>query len=66
MTNEELKAAWRAGELTVDCGGPDVCGGCEAEEVRSKSSCRSGCKTQDHASYAECLKAAAVQIGNLK
>lgn len=28
--------------------------------------CRSGCATQDHASYAECLKAAAIQIGNLK
>jgi hypothetical protein len=30
------------------------------------SPCRSGCKSQDHASYAECLKACNVQIGNLK
>lgn len=25
--------------------------------------CRSGCKTQDHSSYAECLKAANLNIG---
>lgn len=31
-----------------------------------KDVCRSGCKTRDHESYAECLKAASVQIGNLK
>ena len=30
------------------------------------SPCRQGCKTKDHASYAECLKACNVQIGNLK
>lgn len=28
--------------------------------------CRTGCKTKDHESYAACLKAANVQIGNLK
>lgn len=28
--------------------------------------CRSGCTTKDHASYAECLQAASIQIGNLK
>lgn len=28
--------------------------------------CREGCKTKDHETYAECLKAAAIQIGNLK
>jgi hypothetical protein len=28
--------------------------------------CRSGCKTQDHASYAECLKDARIIIGNLQ
>ena len=27
------------------------------------SNCRSGCKTQDHVSYAECLKAANLRIG---
>lgn len=32
----------------------------------AKSPCRSGCKTKDHASYAECLKDANLQIGNLK
>lgn len=26
------------------------------------SQCRTGCKTQDHATYAECLKAANIQI----
>lgn len=30
------------------------------------SVCRSGCKTKDHASYAECLKDAALQIGKLR
>lgn len=30
------------------------------------SPCRSGCTTKDHASYAECLQAASIQIGNLK
>lgn len=28
--------------------------------------CRSGCTTKDHHSYAECLRAANLQIGNLK
>ena len=28
----------------------------------SQSSCRSGCKTQDHSSYAECLRAARVTV----
>lgn len=28
--------------------------------------CRTGCKTQDHPSYAACLKAAALQIGRLR
>lgn len=28
--------------------------------------CRSGCTTKDHATYAECLKAARIIIGNLK
>lgn len=28
----------------------------------SQSSCRSGCPTQDHASYAECLRAANVTV----
>lgn len=32
----------------------------------TKSPCRSGCKTQDHESYAECLRAASIQLGNLK
>lgn len=32
----------------------------------TKSPCRSGCKTQDHESYAECLRAASIQVGNLK
>jgi hypothetical protein len=31
-----------------------------------RSVCRAGCKTQDHESYAECLKAAAIQIGKLR
>lgn len=36
------------------------------EDVTINVNCRSGCKTKDHATYAECLKAAAIQIGNLK
>lgn len=32
----------------------------------SESNCRSGCKTQDHDSYADCLKDANLQIGSLK
>ena len=28
--------------------------------------CRSGCKTLDHLSYAQCLRDANLQIGNLK
>jgi hypothetical protein len=28
----------------------------------SQSSCRSGCKTQDHGSYSECLRAANVTV----
>lgn len=28
--------------------------------------CRSGCKTQDHASYGECLRESYIAIGNLK
>ena len=68
MSDDEFLDDWRAGRLVVNCGGPEVCGGCEAEVSRKRESsvCRSGCKTQDHSSYAECLKAAAVQIGNLK
>lgn len=34
--------------------------------MSTESPCRSGCKTKDHESYAECLKASAIQIGNLK
>lgn len=30
------------------------------------ASCRTGCKTRDHDSYAHCLKDAGLQIGNLK
>lgn len=30
------------------------------------SKCRTGCRTKDHASYAECLRDANMQIGNLK
>jgi len=30
------------------------------------ASCRTGCKTKDHGSYAECLRSADFQIGNLK
>ena len=39
------------------------------EEIKgypADSPCRSGCTTKDHDSYAACLKAAAIQIGNLK
>lgn len=28
------------------------------------SNCRSGCRTQDHASYAECLRAASPSVSN--
>lgn len=31
-----------------------------------ESVCRSGCKTQDHRSYADCLRAASIQLGRLK
>lgn len=39
---------------------------CIGQRRAQPSPCRSGCKTQEHASYAECLKGAAVQVGNLK
>lgn len=32
----------------------------------SADTCRTGCKTKDHDSYAECLRDAGLQIGNLK
>lgn len=35
------------------------------DAINSGAVCRSGCATQDHGSYAECLKAAAIQIGKL-
>ena len=38
----------------------------DEQETTPASPCRSGCKTQDRGSYAECLKAAAVQIGKLR
>lgn len=30
-----------------------------------KTPCRSGCKTQNHASWGDCVRAAGVQIGRL-
>jgi hypothetical protein len=37
-----------------------------SDDEKTASKCRAGCKTQDCESYAECLKAAAIQIGKLK
>jgi hypothetical protein len=36
------------------------------EGVTVNINCRSGCKTKNHASWGECVRAAGVQIGNLK
>lgn len=63
-SEEELRALidleCEAAEATRD--EPSPAGG----RRRSASKCRTGCTTKDHASYAECLRDAGLQIGNLK
>lgn len=51
-------------EAPAALGGDDLCVGCAEQEAARV--CRSGCRTQDHASYGECLRSAGIQIGNLK
>lgn len=34
-------------------------------EARGQTKCRSGCRTQDHASWGECARSSGLQIGDL-
>lgn len=68
VKNASVTAAWRIprkGVVVSKSGSSMPSSGDEKKKDRD-ASCRTGCKTKDHSSYAECLRSADFQIGNLK
>lgn len=58
MSNHDYRREWAAKGVTI---APDA-----VETAETAPKCREGCKSKACDSYAECLRASNVQIGNLK